>query len=309
MSPFTLKDIFDKYNLLENEVRVFLMTKSFMDNHPDDNDSNFRNVYFGNSRFTTAKWLSIVPKKLYTCKYILFCFSTGSSEWVIEGLYEVLGEPTENINPDRSIGESRWVYPMKRADNHDLSSKLSLQIKFLYQKRQNYVLLGETVSSSPAYILPNKIDFNPIFDKQINEPKLKKDNLVIDFRKIAERYIFFVNNKDDQALRESRKWMSADSMDKIITIGKSEKWSVTNSRKEHIVPCKLIHERLIELARENQIEEMIDVISKYLKIVLVSQDESAYIDFGLQLKTKMPSGWKWGDDRMARLKVGKVRMI
>jgi len=31
MSLFTLKDIFSKCDLVENEVKFFLMTKSFMD--------------------------------------------------------------------------------------------------------------------------------------------------------------------------------------------------------------------------------------------------------------------------------------
>ena len=85
-----LKDIFDKYDLHESDVKLFLMTKSFMDDHPDDSDSDFRNVYFGNSRFTITEWLSIVSKKVYTRKYVFLCFSVGRNEWVIEGLYEVI---------------------------------------------------------------------------------------------------------------------------------------------------------------------------------------------------------------------------
>ncbi len=305
MSPFTLKDIFNKYDLAENEIKIFLMTKSFMDDHPDDDDSNFRNVYFGNSRFTTTEWLSIVPKKIYNCKYVLLCFSLDRKEWLIEGLYEVLGQPIENTKPDRSKGEARWTYPMRRIDEHILSSELTLQIKFLYKKSQNYVLKGVTVLSSPVFILPEKIDFTPIFEKEINE----KQDSRIDYRKIAERYLFFIKNNDLQAQNESRRWISADSMDKKIIIGKSEKWTNTDSWREHIVPCKLIHEKLIELAKTNQIDAMVDILEKYLKIVLISLEERMHIDFKLKFKTKMPPGWDWGDNALARLDAGKIKIV
>ena len=197
---------------------------------------------------------------------------------------------------------------MKRIDKHDLSSSLSLQIKFLYTKKQNYVLNGETVSSSPVFILPEKIDFSPIFDKEADQDQDQDQNSIIDYHKIAQRYLFFVENQDTQAMNESRRWLSADSMDKMITIGKSEKWTEADSWREHIVPCTLIHERLIELAKKNELEDMVVILKNYLKIALISRAERGYIDFGLKLKTKMPSGWNWGDNALARLEAGKIKI-
>jgi hypothetical protein len=81
--------------------------------------------------------------------------------------------------------------------------------------------------------------------------------------------------------------------DKFVVVGKSTKGT---DRKEHVVPrrelCVECHRMFEEGA---SIEEVSFVISKYLKIVLISKEEQDYLDHQLKLKQTMPAGWSFKD--------------
>lgn len=102
-----------------------------------------------------------------------------------------------------------------------------------------------------------------------------------------------------------------------IVIGKS--LDVINGEKEykeHIVPCKLIVDRAIDIFQDGatpgelqddkielrKIKEVARLIRDNLFVVYISKGEASLIDNDLGLQTKMPSGWTWGDDVYARLK-------
>lgn len=91
--------------------------------------------------------------------------------------------------------------------------------------------------------------------------------------------------------------------------------------REHIVPCKLIVDRAIDIYQDgatpgelqddkiefSKIKQVAKLIRDNLFVVKITKDEAKTIDSSLGLQTQMPSGWKWGDDVFARIgAVGKA---
>lgn len=81
-----------------------------------------------------------------------------------------------------------------------------------------------------------------------------------------------------------------------------------DSYKEHVVPRVMLCEEAHRMYESGStIDAVAVMIKKYLKIVLISNEEQHHIDHVLGLKTKMPDGWSFGDgDPYARLREGKV---
>jgi hypothetical protein len=85
--------------------------------------------------------------------------------------------------------------------------------------------------------------------------------------------------------------------------------------REHIVPCKLIVDRAIDIYQDgatpgelqddkiefNKIRQVAKLIRDNLFVVKITKDEASLIDKDLRLQTRMPSGWAWGDDVFARI--------
>lgn len=57
------------------------------------------------------------------------------------------------------------------------------------------------------------------------------------------------------------------------------------------------------------VDDVVAVIDKYLHIVLISKDEAHHLDHVLNLKTKMPDGWVFGEGALlARLAFADIEL-
>ena len=127
------------------------------------------------------------------------------------------------------------------------------------------------------------------------------------FLKIAKTYAFALENEHQRLLDTSRTLLEADTIDHLITKGRSHRCSDDNLRREHIVPCVMIHNEAIRmLQRDKTISEVAQMVESNLGIVLLDAAEAQHIDLTLGLRTKMPSGWQFGDDPYARLHAGGI---
>ena len=117
---------------------------------------------------------------------------------------------------------------------------------------------------------------------------------------IAKRYFFAIENEDQIMLDLARRLLSADDYDNDISLNdKSE----TNDYREHIVPCVMIHNRIIEMIMVDNASliEVSNFIKNNLMIVYIPTAVANHIDYDLGLQTSMPQGWEWGDSVFARL--------
>lgn len=81
--------------------------------------------------------------------------------------------------------------------------------------------------------------------------------------------------------------------EKFVVVGRSIKGT---DRKEHVVPRRVLCEECHRMFSEKaSIEEVAQVICKYLKIVLISKEEQEYLDHNLKLKQNMPTDWSFAD--------------
>lgn len=80
-------------------------------------------------------------------------------------------------------------------------------------------------------------------------------------------------------------------------------------RKEHVVPKSLIcYECHSMLDRGSSIKDVGLFIPKFLKIVIISEEEQRYLDHTLGLKIRMPKGWNFQTgDPFARLKKAGIK--
>lgn len=96
--------------------------------------------------------------------------------------------------------------------------------------------------------------------------------------------------------------------DELVHAGASLKYD-GKGRREHVVPRRVI---VVEchamLERGKSDQEIADLIRNNVKVVKISLDEQKRLDGRgeTNLKQKMPSGWSFGDDIYARLKIAKI---
>jgi hypothetical protein len=129
------------------------------------------------------------------------------------------------------------------------------------------------------------------------------------FEKIARRYRNAYDNKDQYMLDAARQLLSGDDIDHIITIGESQNRTDTNSYREHIVPCIMIHNQAIDMTVNGaSISAIAQLIKSNLAIVLVTNEEAELLDTDLGLQTVMPEGWQWGQDPFARLVAANIAL-
>jgi hypothetical protein len=129
------------------------------------------------------------------------------------------------------------------------------------------------------------------------------------FEKIAGRYFYAIDNKDQELLDLARDLLSGDSIDRIITRGESINRTESDSYREHIVPCIMIHNEAIRMVLDGSPRtEVAQMIAANLAIVRITKSEADLLDRQLKLKTTMPEGWKFGDDVFARLNVAKIQL-
>jgi hypothetical protein len=137
----------------------------------------------------------------------------------------------------------------------------------------------------------------------------KEEDETDKFEKIAGRYYYAIENKDQELLDIARGLLSGDSIDRIITRGESVERTEDDSYREHIVPCILIHNEAIRMVLAGSARaEVAQMIATNLAIVRITNAQADLLDKTLKLRTTMPEGWNFGDDVFARLNVAKIQL-
>src|SRR5690606_4326902 len=80
-------------------------------------------------------------------------------------------------------------------------------------------------------------------------------------------------------------------------------------RREHVVPRDVICRECLKMfARHEPLEEVAKFIREHLKIVRISLEEKNRLDNSaeLNLRQRMPLGWKVGDRVFARLDIAGI---
>jgi hypothetical protein len=129
------------------------------------------------------------------------------------------------------------------------------------------------------------------------------------FEKIAKRYFYAIENEDQLMLDMARTLLSGDEIDHLITRGSSAAQTEEDTYREHIVPCIMIHNKAIEMAMAgNSIVEVAQMVASNLGIILISNKEQQILDVDKGWRTTMPTGWKFGDDPLARLSQAAIQL-
>jgi len=125
------------------------------------------------------------------------------------------------------------------------------------------------------------------------------------FERIAERYQFAIEQKDQVLLDLSRRLLEADDMDYFIAVNHKV---TPYDYREHVVPCITIHNLIINQidrgadgkTREQNKEMIVAILKRHLKLVHIHKDDADKMNNN-NLKTQMPRGWGPDDSPYARL--------
>ncbi len=78
---------------------------------------------------------------------------------------------------------------------------------------------------------------------------------------------------------------------------------------EHVIPLKLVFERWVEMVENGETPaSQRNFLDMHLIVVWITIEEQQRVDRELKLRTKMPKGWTWNDDRFARLTVANIKI-
>ena len=78
---------------------------------------------------------------------------------------------------------------------------------------------------------------------------------------------------------------------------------------EHVIPLKLVFERWMLMVQNGESpEKQREFLDEHLIVVWITIEEQQRVDRELKLRTKMPEGWTWGDDKFARLTVADINI-
>lgn len=161
--------------------------------------------------------------------------------------------------------------------------------------------LVEIIEGIEGIVYRERGQAKKVFTREIAETNI--------FYKIAKTYKFAIDEQHQLLLDQGRDLLEADSIDHILVVGESVKHTDRESYREHIVPCVLIHNRIIELIGEGcSVTEVANFIKSHNVIVLITNEEARKMDVDLGLRTSMPAGWNWGDDIFARLKEAGIKL-
>ncbi len=102
--------------------------------------------------------------------------------------------------------------------------------------------------------------------------------------------------------------------EEFVAMGQSEEvMNGASPYPEHVVPCvTLIEESLRLLDQGMPKTEIAELLAKHWKIVFISKQQANYLDAkdGLNLKSKMPEGWKFeSGDTLARLNQAGIQVL
>lgn len=160
--------------------------------------------------------------------------------------------------------------------------------------------LVATVEDIAGIVARQRGTARKVFTREVAEQNI--------FEKIAKRYRFAIDNEDQGMLDLARDLLEGDSINHLITIGESVNRTADNTYREHIVPCVMLHNHVIDLTLDNTpYTEVAQVIKQNLAIVLVTPQEASVMDSDLGLKTTMPEGWQFGDSIFARLDAAGIK--
>lgn len=141
-----------------------------------------------------------------------------------------------------------------------------------------------------------------VFTKEVAEREI--------FLKVVKRYKHAIDNEDQLLLDVARNLLSGDDIDHLLVVGHSAKWTANESYREHIVPCIMIHNQLIEMYKQgSSLAEMGQFLKQNLAIVLIHPTEAEKMDIELGLRTTMPENWNWGDNVFARLNAAEIKVL
>lgn len=179
-------------------------------------------------------------------------------------------------------------------------------VNILFVSKQDvlntFITLVELMENIEGIIARERGQAIKVFTKEIAEREI--------WLKIAKRYRNAIDNEDQLQLDNSRLMLEGDGIDHLIIIGKSKKWTLEDSYREHVVPCILIHNKIVQMTLDNaSLTDVAHFVKTNLAIVLIHNDEAKKLDVDLGLRTSMPAGWNWGDSIFARLAMGNVEVI
>lgn len=132
------------------------------------------------------------------------------------------------------------------------------------------------------------------------------------------RNINELRDKSQQALGFSSRFLSylLHPEDTLIYCGMSrtmfESQGKLKKRKEHVVPFKYFWEYVWDCLEQKiySDEELAKLMFKNLHLAIISEEECQRLDTKpLNLKTKMPDGWIFGDDPILRLHAADIVLV
>ena len=78
---------------------------------------------------------------------------------------------------------------------------------------------------------------------------------------------------------------------------------------EHVIPLKLVFEKWVEMVENGETpESQRHFLDNHLIVVWITMEEQQRVDRELKLRTKMPKGWTWNEDKFARLTVANIKI-
>lgn len=185
----------------------------------------------------------------------------------------------------------------KRSDRKD--AKDFMNIPFDGDILENFWVIVGTIESIATIVRKVRGQAIKPIPREVSERNI--------FEKIAKRFKYYLDNDDGFALDKWREQLEGDSIDYLITIGESLNRTKENTYREHIVPCVLIYNKIIEMLMDKRpITEIAQMIKTNLAIVLITNEEAGLLDNELDMQTSMPEGWKFGDSVFARLYAANI---
>jgi hypothetical protein len=187
----------------------------------------------------------------------------------------------------------------KRSDRKD--AKDFMNIPFDGDILENFWIIVGTIEAIQTIVRKIRGQAIKPIPREVSERNI--------FEKIAKRFKYYIDNDDGFALDQWREQLEGDSIDYLITIGESVKRSKENTYREHIVPCVLIYNKIIEmLMNKRSVTEVAQMIKTNLAIVLITNEEAESLDIELDMQTSMPEGWQFGDSVFARLDAANISL-
>lgn len=164
---------------------------------------------------------------------------------------------------------------------------------------KNQWALGDFVNLSQFFEIIRLIEEFEVTSKR---EKFSTENI---FQRMAKHFQHLIDEGFPQLLARCNGLF--DQIDDIIIVGESVNRTEENTYREHIIPCDLIVSKAVEMFKNGEsVTDVAIMIQQNLFIVLITNEEAYQLDITLKLKTIMPSGWKFGDDVLARLKAANI---